>query len=71
MIDAFIPHNSIAIVDRSIAPKNNSIVAVTLDGENFIKHLVKTSEGNFLLPANKKYKAIKLHEEMDVKICDH
>ena len=68
MVDAFIPHNSIVIVDRSIKPLNNSIVVATLNGEHVIKHLVRTMDGLWLLPANDKYKSIRLTEEMDFSI---
>lgn len=68
MEEAFIPHNSIIVVDRSIKPINNSIVVATLDGERIIKHLVKTMNGTFLLPANKKFKSIKIEECMDFTV---
>lgn len=68
MIDSCIPHESIIVVDRSLKPVNNSVVVVTLDGERIIKHLVRTKDGIFLLPANKKYKAIKVEEGMDFTI---
>lgn len=68
MIDACIPHNSIVVVDRSLKPANNSIVIATLNGENIIKHLVRTQDGLWLLPANKKYKSIRLTEGMDFSI---
>jgi DNA polymerase V len=68
MVDAFIPHNSIVIVDRSIKPLNNSIVVATLNGENVIKHLVRTIDGLWLLPANRKYKSIRLTDGMDFSV---
>lgn len=68
MIDAFIPHNSIVVIDKSIKPINNSIVAVTLDGETIIKHIVNTPEGHWLLPANKKFKPVKLEDGMDFSV---
>ena len=68
MIDAFIPNNSIVMVDRSLRPSNNSIVVATLNGENIIKHLVRTQDGLWLLPANKKYKSIRLTEGMDFSV---
>lgn len=68
MIDACIPHNAIAIVDRSLKPSNNSIVIATLNGENIIKQLVRTQDGLWLLPANNKYKSIRLTEGMDFSI---
>lgn len=68
MIDACIPHGSIVVVDRSIQPVNNSIVVVTLDGERMIKHLVRTRDGIFLLPANDKYRSIRIEEGMDFSV---
>jgi DNA polymerase V len=68
MVDAFIPHNSIVIVDRSVHPVNNSIVVATVEGENVIKHLVRTRDGLWLLPANEKYKSLRLMDGMDYSI---
>lgn len=68
MADAGIPHNSIVVVDRSILPVNNSVVVATLDGERIIKHLVKTMNGIFLIPANKKFKSVKVEEGMDFSV---
>lgn len=68
MVDAFIPHNSIVIVDRSIKPQNNSIVVATFDGEPVIKHLVRTIDGLWLLPANDKYKSVRITEGMDFTV---
>jgi DNA polymerase V len=68
MVDAFIPHGAIVVVDRAIQPVNNSVVVVTLDGERMIKHLVRTRDGIFLLPANDKYKSIKIEEHMDFSV---
>ena len=68
MVDAFIPNGSMVVVDRSVKPVNNSIVVVTLDGERMIKHLVRTRDGIFLLPANDKYRSIKINEGMDFSV---
>lgn len=68
MVDAFIPPNSIVVVDRSIRPLNNSIVVVTLNGERLIKHLVNSRDGLFLLPANEKFRSIRVDESMDFSI---
>ncbi len=68
MIDAFIPPHSIVVVDRSIKPRNNSIVIATLDGENYIKHLMRSRDGIFLLPANEKYPSIKITDQMDFSV---
>ena len=68
MADAYIPHGSIVVVDRSIKPPNNSIVVATLDGETVIKHLVRTMDGIFLLPANSKFKSVKIGDGMDFAV---
>ena len=68
MVDAFIPHNSIVVVDRSLKPPNNSIVVATLNGENVIKHLVRTIDGLWLLPANDKYESIRITDGMDFTV---
>jgi DNA polymerase V len=68
MVDAFIPHNSIVMVDRSIRPPNNSIVVATLNGENVIKQLVRTINGLWLLPANGKYESVRLTDGMDFTV---
>jgi DNA polymerase V len=70
MEGAFIPHDSIVIIDCSLKPPNGSIVAATVNGENMIKQIVSTRDGVFLLPANDKFnfRSIKLTEDMDYKI---
>jgi DNA polymerase V len=68
MVEACIPHGAMVIVDRSIRPVNNSVVVVTLDGERMIKHLVRTPDGIFLLPANRRFKSIRIEEGMDFSV---
>ena len=68
MKDAHIPHNAMVVFDRSLKPPNNSIVVGVLDGEKFIKHIVRTQDGIFLLPASSKFKSIKIEEGMDLQI---
>lgn len=68
MVDAFIPHNSIVVVDRSIKPANNSIVVASLDGEFVIKHIINSRDGIFLMPANDKFRSVKVEPQMDFSI---
>ena len=68
MVDAFIPNNSIIVVDRSIKPSNNSIVVATLNGEMIIKHLVNSGKEIYLLPANSKYQPVKVEADMEFTI---
>lgn len=68
MVNTHIPDNSLVIIDKSIRPRNNSVVVASLNGENVIKHFVKTHSGLFLSPNNNAYKPIKITEEMDFAI---
>jgi DNA polymerase V len=68
MKDAFIPHGSMVVIDRSVKPFNNCVVVATIDGERLIKQFVHTRDGIFLLPANPKHKGIKIEEGMDFTV---
>ena len=68
MIQAHIPPDAILIVDKSIRPKNNSIVLAVVNGEFTVKFYVPETEGCTLLPANPKYKPIRVREGMDFSI---
>lgn len=68
MGDAHLPHGSILVIDRSIKPRNNSIVVGVLNGERVLKHIVTTLDGTFLLPANDEFPSIRIEEYMDFKV---
>jgi len=68
MIGSNIPPNAILIVDRALTPTNNSIVIAVVDGEFTVKHLVKDIKGYTLVPANPKYKSIRITEGMDFSV---
>ena len=68
MADAHIPHGSLLVVDRSIKPKNNSIVIAVVDGEFTVKFLVQNIQGFMLVAANPKYKNIRITEGMDFTV---
>jgi DNA polymerase V len=68
MIDAGIGNGDLIVIDKSIEPRNNSIVVCVIDGEFTVKRLSKTSDGCFLLPENKSYKPIKVTAESDFRI---
>ena len=68
MLQAGIHSNDLLIVDRSIKPKNNSIVIASIDGELIVKR-IKISGKQFLLTSdNKEYRNIKINNESDVFI---
>ncbi|HWJ29068.1 MAG TPA: translesion error-prone DNA polymerase V autoproteolytic subunit [Flavisolibacter sp.] len=68
MIGAHIPPGSILVVDRSVRPRNNSIVLAVVDGEYTVKFYVQNHEGLALVPANPKFKSIIVTEGMDFSI---
>lgn len=68
MINAHIPPNAILIVDKAVKPKNNSIVIAVLNGEFTVKFFLQNQEACMLVPANEKYKPIKITEGMDFTV---
>lgn len=68
MVNANIPDDALVVIDKSIKPKNNSIVIASLEGENVIKHFIKTHAGIFLAPGNPAYRPVKITPEMDFSI---
>jgi DNA polymerase V len=68
MVNAHIPDNAIVVIDKSIKPRNNSVIVASLNGENVIKHFVKTHAGLFLSPNNSAYKPIRITDEMDFSV---
>lgn len=56
------------IVDRSVYPKDNSVVVCFIDGEFTVKRLKKIKGELFLMPENDKYSPIKLSTENDFRI---
>jgi DNA polymerase V len=68
MIDAHIPPQSRLVVDRSLKPRNNSIVVAVVNGEFTVKRFFKNSSGIRLMPANKKYHPIPITEGMEFSV---
>lgn len=68
MVNSYIPDGSIVVIDKSLKAENNSIVIATLDGENIIKHFVKTHSGVFLASNNPAHKAIRVSDHHDFSI---
>ena len=69
MINVGIFDNDILIVDRSLDPKRQSIVIVSIDGELVIKKLMKDQSKNYYLKSeNSNYPNIKLNSNNDTII---
>ena len=69
MINVGIFDNDILIVDRSLDPKRQSIVIVSIDGELVIKKLMKDQSKNYYLKSeNSNYPNIKLNSNTDTMI---
>ena len=69
MINVGIFDNDILIVDRSLNPKRQSIVIVSIDGELVIKKLMKDQSKNYYLKSeNSNYPNIKLNSNRDTII---
>tara|TARA_B100000963_G_scaffold154732_1_gene134721 strand:- start:451 stop:855 length:405 start_codon:yes stop_codon:yes gene_type:complete len=69
MINVGIFDNDILIVDRSLDPKRQSIVVVSIDGELVIKKLMKDQLKNYYLKSeNSNYPNIKLNSNRDTII---
>ncbi len=65
MLDAGISDGDLLVIDRSLSPSNNKIAVCFIDGEFTIKRIQKEVDCCWLLPANEKYKPIKVTNEND------
>jgi DNA polymerase V len=65
MLDAGISDGDLLVIDRSLTPSNNKIAVCFIDGEFTIKRIQKEVDCCWLLPANEKYKPIKVTVEND------
>ena len=65
MLDAGISDGDLLVIDRSLSPSNHKIAVCFIDGEFTIKRIQKEVDCCWLLPANEKYKPIKVTNEND------
>ncbi len=57
---------SLAVIDRSLKPKNNDILVATIDGSNIMRRLQQNADGNFLVASNPKYRKQRIEAELNV-----
>ena len=68
MLQAGIHSGDLLIVDKSIKPKNHSIVTASIDGDLTVKR-IKISGKKFLLSSdNKNYRNVKINNKSDIFI---
>ena len=68
MRDAGIQSGDVMIVDRSLDPKNRSIVLAVIDGDFTVKRVNVNDKELYLMPENDNFTPIKITEEMDFQI---
>ena len=68
MIDAGLDDGDLLKIDRSLDPKNGKIAVCLVDGEFTVKRIKKEKNKFYLMPENKKYKAIELNEDNELII---
>ncbi len=68
MIDVGIHTGDILIVDRSLNPKEGSIVIAVINGELTVKRLHYIQNKLFLYAENKNYQPIEITEEMNFEV---
>ncbi|MCJ7827567.1 transcriptional repressor LexA [Patescibacteria group bacterium] len=66
MKDAGILEGDLVLVERNQSPQPDEIVIARVDGDWTIKYLRRSKDGFFLEPANKKYRSIFPHEELNI-----
>ena len=68
MKDAGIQSGDIMLVDKSLTPKNRSIVLAVIDGEFTVKRVNVSEKELYLMPENENFPPIKITEEMDFQV---
>ena len=68
MKNAGIKSGDIMLVDKSLTPKNRSIVLAVIDGEFTIKRVNVSEKELYLIPENENFSPIKITQEMDFQV---
>lgn len=68
MINAGIQDGDLLVIDKALEPKNGRIAVCYLDGDFTVKRVALLADGLYLMPANEKYKPIKISDESDFRV---
>ena len=68
MKDAGIHDGDLLVIDKSLEPVNDKIAVCYIDGEFTLKRILIEEKCCWLMPANEKYKPIRVSEENDFMI---
>jgi DNA polymerase V len=68
MIDAGINSEDILVVDRSLDPKDGSVVIAVINGDLTVKRLSYINGKIYLVPENKHFKQIEITKEMSFEV---
>jgi len=68
MQDAGIHDGDILIIDKSLEPKQNSVLICFIDGEFTVKRVKKVNNEMYLMPENKDFEPIKVEKGSDFRL---
>jgi DNA polymerase V len=68
MIGAGIGDDDVLVVDRSLEPRNNSIVIALVDGGFTVKRILKRNGSLSLMPENPMFPPIRVTDSMDFEV---
>ena len=68
MVGAGLDDGDLLVIDRSLNPENGKIAICFIDGDFTVKRIKKEKGKFYLMPENKKYKAIELNEDNELII---
>ncbi len=68
MIDEGINDGDLLLIDKSIEPYDGCLAVCYIDGEFTLKRFVDKGDHALLMPANKKYKSIKVTADNDFMV---
>lgn len=63
MIDSGVEEGDILVIDKSLEPDDGAMAVCFIDGEFTLKYISHDEEGILLVPANTRYKPIRVSEQ--------